>query len=556
MGTGHQLPAALGAIVRPGSLRGFSLTERHRIGIFGWGLVGPKSPNIAAFESNLEKPKTLLEPFTGFGPNNFLVGMPDFNFQDYKPWIDAHFEPRKFAQLDAKMGSSVKYAIGAFIQALDQNEGMEQMLRDLGDAAHVYVGTGIGEFPLQYDISLQYYKTLRRWNRFWCRPENHPHLARYQARDATGKAEMRALAGAPADPAELDPEEDGYDDARDAWHAFWVHHNSRLADYLDRLKAIEGQNLEGDVDANKGHLIRRKLAAKVKLDREFGCPQPPWSGVSANILWNIGNIAAAQITMLGRITGPSMAPVAACSGFITGLKMGCNAIRLGEAKVCVIGNADPVPHELTVSAFNDARVIANDGEVSKPFTGLRGTHISGGACIWIIGDYDYLSARGFKPVGLEIAGIGLTSDAHHIITPNKQGPRAAIRLALQEAGIGPSEVATWDMHATATPGDWTELQNAMAEFPDGGCFTARKGCFGHGMSVCGGWELTAQHLGATRGCIYPVPLGQEEIHESILPFADKLVAEEPRPFNGRYTGKINMGVGGVNACLICKTWDP
>jgi 3-oxoacyl-(acyl-carrier-protein) synthase len=128
----------------------------RRIGIFGWGIVAPRSPTVAAFEKNLSRATSWLEPFDGFGPSNFLVGRPDFDFETYKPWIDERFEPRRFSQLNSKMGNTVKYAVGAFVQALDQNPGIEPLLRDLGGQVHVYVGTGLGDFPLQYDPALRY----------------------------------------------------------------------------------------------------------------------------------------------------------------------------------------------------------------------------------------------------------------------------------------------------------------------------------------------------------------------------------------------------------------
>jgi len=529
--------------------------NKRRVGIFGWGVVAPGAANVEAFERRLEKPCSMLTPFKGFGPNNFMVGQPDFDFTDYKAWIDAHHEPRKFPQLETKMGSMVKYAIGAFIQALGQNPGVEKLLHELGGETHVYVGTGIGEFPVQYENSVSYYKTMRFWNRFWSKPENNSEIAAYLAVDEAGKAEIRERIGAPEDPAGVDRDDDRFEDCLEAWRTFWVTRSDRLKVYLNELRVIESERLEGDIDANKGHLIRKKLSAKRKLRKAYGCPKPPWEAVSAGLLWNIPNIPAAQIAMLGKITGPNMAPQAACSGFVTSVKLAVDAIQHGEAKICVVGTTDPEPHELTVSAFNDAKVISHNDEVSKPFTGLRGTHISGGACIWIVGDYDYLTGLGMKPLGLEIAGIGLTNDAHHIITPNKEGPRAAIKAALKQAGVSRDRIDTWDMHATATPGDWTELQNALAEFPQANNFTARKGSFGHGMSVCGGWELTAQHMGLAKGKIYPVDLAYEEIHEAFQLYRDTLITQEDREFEGDYAGKINMGVGGVNACIISKSWD-
>jgi 3-oxoacyl-(acyl-carrier-protein) synthase len=106
----------------------------------------------------------------------------------------------------------------------------------------------------------------------------------------------------------------------------------------------------------------------------------------------------------------------------------------------------------------------------------------------------------------------------------------------------------------ATPGDWSELQNLLSFFPESTAFTARKGTFGHGMSVCGGWELTAQHLGFSKGELLPVNLSTDEIHDQIRPYYRCLVQDEGRPTEGDVAGKINMGVGGINACVICKRW--
>jgi 3-oxoacyl-[acyl-carrier-protein] synthase II len=231
-----------------------------------------------------------------------------------------------------------------------------------------------------------------------------------------------------------------------------------------------------------------------------------------------------------------------------------NAIQLGQAKVTVIGTTDPEPHPLSVGTFFGARVLSHDGQVSKPFSGLRGTHISGGACIWIVGDAEFLMDKGFKPVGLEILSVALTSDADHIITPSQKGPAAAIHEALDSAGIQPGDVATWDMHATATPGDWMEFQNVLEIFPDTTRFTARKGTFGHGMSVCGGWELTAQHLGFSKGKLLPIAFDENELHDNVRPYHHCLVSDEQEIKEGDIAGKINMGVGGINACVICRRW--
>ena len=525
-----------------------------RIGIFGWGIVAPKSPNIEAFERNLDRATNWLEPFVGFGPCNFLVGEPEYEFSDYKSWIEDRFLPRRYSQLDEKMGNVVKYAIGAFIQALNQNPGIENLLESLKTQAHIYVATGLSDFPMHYEKALRYYKAQQRWNRFWCRTDCHSELAAYKAAAVDEKKRILKDIGAPPDPQDVDPLDENHEDIAENWYAFWVHRSDGLQQYLDELRQIEAESVLGDIEKGKVQLIRRKSTAIRKLDARYGCPVEPWNAVDPMLLWNLPNIPAAQISMLARITGPAFAPVAACSGFGTALKMGIDAIRSDQAKAVVVGASDPQPHPLSVGAFYGARVLSSDGRVSKPFTGLRGTHVSGGACIWIVGDADFFMEQGLKPLGLEILSAALTSDADHIITPSRDGPLTAIRQALSEARINPEDVETWDMHATATPGDWRELQNAVEVFAGNTKFTARKGTFGHGMSVCGGWELTAQHIGFAKGKLLPVDLEKDEVHDQMRPYHHCLVGDEPVTTEGDIAGKINMGVGGINACVICRKW--
>src|SRR3954464_3693133 len=171
------------------------MTERKRIGIFGWGVVAPKSPNIGAFERNLEHAGTWLSPFRGYGPSNFLVGYPDFDFEAYHSWFDQRFAPAKYSQLNDKMGPMVKYAIGAFIQSLSQNAGIEQYLQSLGTRCHVYVGTGLGEVTVLHEEAVNYDRALRRWNEFWAKPERCAALRKHHGGEADPDA--------PSDPSEF-----------------------------------------------------------------------------------------------------------------------------------------------------------------------------------------------------------------------------------------------------------------------------------------------------------------------------------------------------------------
>lgn len=468
-----------------------------RFGVFGWGIVAPKSPNVDAFKKNLESSETWLTPFNGFGRDNFLVGQPEFDFEDYKAWIDERFAPRHYRNLKEKMDFPSQFAIGAFIQALGQNPGLEQEIQSLGTQAHVYVGSGLGNLNTLYDASIKHHQ------------------------------------------------------AQIAWNDFWSGRGQELETYLAELAQIESLAIEGDIETGKLNAIREKEKRRLKLREKWNSPEPPWF-VSANVIWNLHNTPAAQISILGRIHGMSMAPVAACSTFGVALHLAMNAIRSGDAKLVIVGATDPPPHPLTVGAFYSGRVLSADGHVSNPLARLQGTHVAGGSVIWILGDLEYLSAKGFKPLGMEPVAVGVSSDAHHIVTPSAEGPRLAVQQALDDAGVTPDQLGTWDLHATATPGDYAEVANLRAMFPESVLVTARKGIFGHGMGAGGGWELTAQYLGFEQGKLFPTPLSPGELNPEIKTLNGSFVFRDGCPFPHKFAGKLSMGIGGINACVLSR----
>jgi 3-oxoacyl-(acyl-carrier-protein) synthase len=501
--------------------------------VYGWGIVAPKSPNVDVFRRNLSCSQTWLAPFNGFGPDNFLVGKPEFDFSDYEGWIKDRFAPRHYQKLKEKMGMPSLYAVGAFIQSLGQNPGLEQELRALGNQAHVYVGTGLGSLDTTYKASVSLYKSQKRWDAFWAAPERNSELR--NNRDAHEDA-----------PPESETEE---------WNSFWMERSPELHEYLAELSHIDGLSIHnGDVATAKLHLIREKEKRHLRLREKWNTPEPPWH-VSADLLWNIHNTPAAQISILGGITGLSFAPVAACSTFGVALGLAQRAIQSGEAKIVVVGATDPPPHPLTIGSFYNARVLSSGRNVSFPLTGLQGTHISGGAVVWIVADHEYMQSRGFKPLGMEPVAVGLSSDADHIITPSLEGPKAAIYQAMTKAGVPPDAIGTWDLHATATPGDYSEVLTLRSVLPESVVVTARKGTFGHGMSAGSGWELTAQYMGWERGELFPTTLTLENLNPMIAGVHDCFVYDRTREFPDLASGKVSMGIGGINACIISRPWS-
>ena len=500
-----------------------------RIGVFGWGAVAPKSPDIESFARNLAEASSWLAPFEGFGPNNFLAGAPEFRLDRYQAWIDERFAPRHYQALAEKMDLPTQFALGAFIQALGQNPGLERELQSLGSAAHVYVGTGIGNIDTVYRASIELHYAQRRWDRFWSEPERNSALRASGETPPTGDPEVEA-----------------------EWRSLWMERSPELTAYLAELAALEDVTIDGpSVDTAKLNAIREKEKRRARLREKWQAPEAPWN-VSANVIWNLHSTPAAQVSILGRIHGLTFAPVAACSTFGVALKLAMDAIRSGEAKAVVVGATDPPPHPLVVGAFYTGRVLSAGNRVSLPLSRFRGTHVSGGAAVWIVGDLDYLRGKGFRALGMEPVAVGVSSDAQHIITPSAEGSPMAIRQALEGAGIGPEGIGTWDTHTTATPGDFAEISIFRSIFPGSVLVTARKGTFGHGMSAGGGWELTAQYLGFERGALFPTPLSRDEFSTAIAGLHPNVVFDTACDVPSGLAGKLSMGIGGINACVISR----
>ena len=388
----------------------------------------PEVADIDAFARNLQSSASWLAPFNGFGPDNFLVGTPQFDFGAYQGWVSERFAPRHFRRLVEKMDYPALYAVGAFIQALGQNPGLEQILRTLGSETHVYVGTGLGSLHTIYRESVALHERQARWDEFWA-----------------GRGE-------------------------------------ELQAYLDELAAIDNAAMDGSVETGKLHVIREKEKNRGRLQERWNAPEPPWA-VSPDLIWNIQNTPAAQISILGRIIGLTFAPVAACSTFGVALNLAMNAIRAGQAKAAVVGATDPPPHPLTRRVVLQCEgPFGQSKRVASPDTA------AGHACLRGSRGLDRRRPRlhagaGVPAAGMEIVGLGVSSDAHHIITPSTRRSAARHHPGVAGCRREATDVTTWDharhRHARRRLGDRPRCESL---FPGDLLVTARKGTFGHGMS--------------------------------------------------------------------------
>lgn len=531
-----------------------SAETRRRISLYGCGVVAPGASHLKEFLQKVETQTPTLTPFGEFF-DAFLVGEPQFRFSDYESWISERHAPSRYSQLNEKGGVNVKYAVGALVDALEGNPGLERALKRMDPRVYICVGGGFTDLSEAFRASRDYERAARHWNAFWAAPERNEVC---RAHRASGTHPASTV---PADPLTLPTDSEERFEAWGHWNRFWAERNPRLHAFLDEFLAIENTKVGSDVANDKLNLIRAKARAKKALLEKYGCPPPPWECVSPNLLWNLPNAPAAQISMLLGMHGAGLATNAACATFGAVVKQAMDAIRSGEYDAAIVGTSDNPPTPELVAGFYAAKVLAAGREVSVPLTHMRGTHISGGACLWVIAAEDAMAKHEVPTLGVDVLGAGLSSDAEHIITPSHEGPKLAIRNALQHANLDPVEIMSWDMHATGTPGDWSEF-GLIEEFvgPEA-VLTARKGLFGHGMGTCGGWEATAQVLTMKSKDdavleVAPSGIPDGEVHPRIHGLGRRLATSAPAelrvPSGSAVCGKLSMGIGGISSCLLTR----
>ncbi|NBO38112.1 beta-ketoacyl synthase [bacterium] len=527
-----------------------TLQNKRKVSLYGVGVTSPGAANLREFMTLVHEGKPALSPIEEL-QGAFLVGTPKFDFEVYREWISQRHAPNKFSQLSDKGFSHVRMAIGTSIDALESNPGLEEALKKIDPRVFVCYGSGFGDIQAYFNGHDEYKMAERSWHKFWAHPERNSALAEH----INGK---RVDPQAPESPTTFEIDTPERAAAWDKWNSFWCEKSDGLKEYLREFNEMESITIGADVATDKLNVIRAKSKAKKALQDKWKNPVPPWEAVNANLLWNLPNAPAAQVSMLHGIHGVSYAAIGACATFGLVLSQALEGIRTGKYDAAIVGTTDlPPPPEL-VAGFNAAKVLAAGCDVGVPLCNLRGTHVAGGACTWILAADDVMEKIGQKSFGIELLGVGLSSDAEHIITPSLEGPKLCIRDAFSQAGITPKDVHTWDMHATGTPGDWSEFK-LIEDLPSSTIITARKGIFGHGMATCGGWELTAQLFSTNRsGTIYKLlgsGIESSRVHPSIREVGRTLATDKPMTVdapNGLVCGKLSMGIGGISSCVLTK----
>ena len=177
----------------------------------------------------------------------------------------------------------------------------------------------------------------------------------------------------------------------------------------------------------------------------------------------ISDIAAGQISINYGFHGPNFATTSACASSTNALASAFNLIRLGKANAIVTGGAEAAIWPTGVGGFNAMHALSTRNDdpehASRPFSASRDGFIMGeGAGVLILEELEHALKRGAH-IYAEVAGAGMSADAHHITAshPEGLGAKLVMTRALQDAEMKPEDIDYINVHGTSTPvGDRSE----------------------------------------------------------------------------------------------------
>src|SRR5690606_7135074 len=260
------------------------------------------------------------------------------------------------------------------------------------------------------------------------------------------------------------------------------------------------------------------------------------------------NAAAAAISIRYGFGGQAATPVVACAAGAQAVLDGVRQVEWGYADVALVGGAEAAIRQSTIQGFDSARALSPT-LTARPFDRDRDGFVLGeGAAILVVESKEHAIARGAHILA-EVAGGASTADAHHITAPHPEGDGAerALRLALEDAGLEPTDVGYVNAHGTGTElNDRTE-GSVIARIFDGRqpAVSSVKGTTGHALGASGAIEAAATVLAIERAELPPNVgmLNQDpEIH------LDDIVVDR-RPWEPRPAISNSFGFGGHNAVL-------
>lgn len=274
----------------------------------------------------------------------------------------------------------------------------------------------------------------------------------------------------------------------------------------------------------------------------------------------ISDIAAGHISMKHGFRGPNYATVSACASSTNALIDALMLLRLGKADAIVVGGSEAAITEGGIGGFNSMKALSQRNDdpttASRPFDLDRDGFVMGeGGGGMVLETLEHAQKRG-ATIYAELAGGGLSADAHHLTAPHPEGLGASLVMerACEDAGIDPKEIDYINVHGTSTPlGDISEvkaIQRLLGEAAYDVNISSTKSMTGHLLGAAGIVEAIAGVLALQHNIVPP----------TINHFTDdpELDAKLNFTFNTAQEREINVvlsntfGFGGHNASAIFR----
>jgi 3-oxoacyl-[acyl-carrier-protein] synthase II len=276
----------------------------------------------------------------------------------------------------------------------------------------------------------------------------------------------------------------------------------------------------------------------------------------------IPNMGAGWVSMELGTRGPLSSECTACAASNMAIGLGTDDIRLGRADVMLCGGTESAINQVGIAGFGAMRALSRRNDdpkrASRPFDGERDGFVMGEAgAVVVLEELERARARGAK-IYAEVAGYGLSSDAKHVTEPDPTGqnPARAMKNALGDASVDPSEIDYINAHGTSTPlGDAAEtrvIKLALGEENAYGTpISSTKGATGHCLGAGGAFEAIFSTLAIRDGKLPPTINYEVEDPECDLDY----IPNESRDADVRVVVSNSFGFGGHNASIVLKRFE-
>jgi len=227
----------------------------------------------------------------------------------------------------------------------------------------------------------------------------------------------------------------------------------------------------------------------------------------------IADMAAAQVSITLGVKGPNLCTTSACSSSADAVGVAYELIKRGDAVAAIGGGSEAIINPIGIGAFNALKAIStrNDApqQASRPFDAERDGFVIGeGACSLILEDLEHARKRGVNILA-EIIAYGASADAYHVTQPDENGAGMvkAMQMALNKAGVKPTDIDYINAHGTSTPlNDKTETMAIKIVFGDdayGIPISSTKSMVGHLIGAAGAFEAAVCVMVIKNGIIPP-----------------------------------------------------